>query len=320
MPVRRPLQPLLRSLAVLSLVALLPGCDFLLGGGGGGGGGGGEFSFASGFTYTRKDDRNVYLADERDYQLTSALTQSANVRTPSFSADGQRVVFVRGTGSEAELAVVPTSGGAISTVLASSAQARNFRTPVFSPDGTRIAFSYDEGGVGTSIGVVNADGTGFQRLAGGSSLAYLSPSFAPDGLSVVAAAGSPGLSYTQVERITLSTLMPTSITNTLGNEAQTIVNRLVVSPDGTRALFDGRVSSGVTRLFVLDLSTKAVTALYAAEAGTNDSFPCWVSNGVVAFSSDSGGNDNVYQVTLPTSSPQLLVPKAIEPWFGARAP
>ena len=35
------------------------------------------------------------------------------------------------------------------------------------------------------------------------------------------------------------------------------------------------------------------------------------------FSSDSGGNDNVYKVNLPSStSASLLVPKAIEPWYG----
>jgi TolB protein len=293
-------------------------CDLLFGGGGGGGGGG--VNFAAGFTYSRKDDRNVYVADERDYLVTAALTQSANIRTPSFSRDGRRIVFVRGSGSEAEIAIVPAAGGDVSTVLASSAQARNFKTPVFSPDGTRIAFSYDEGGPATSVGLINADGTGFQRLVGGSSLAYASPSFAPDGQSLVVIAGNPGIAYTQVERVSLATGMPVSITNTLGNEVQSIVNRLVVSPDGTRAVFDGRLSSGVTRLFLLDLGTRQVTQLYAAEANTNDTFPCWMSATEVAFSSDAGGNDNVYRVTLPTSSPELLVPKAIEPWYGAVAP
>ena len=56
---------------------------------------------------------------------------------------------------------------------------------------------------------------------------------------------------------------------------------------------------------------------FAGEAGTSDSFPCWMNNTTVAFSSDSGGNDNVYKVTLPAStSATLLVPKAIEPWYG----
>lgn len=302
-----------------TLVALfvLSSCELFGGGGGGGGtggGGGASFTFTKGFTFVRKDDRNVYLVDDADVQTTTTLSQSANVRTPAFSPDGKRVVFVRGGTMDAELATVATSGGAITTVLSSSTTARNFKTPVFSPDGARLAFSFEDGTT-TGVALINVDGTGFQKLANGG-LAQASPSFTPDGLAVIVAAGSAGLGYTQIERITLATNQVTNVTNTLGNEAQGIANRLVVSPDGTKAVFDGRISTGVTRLFVIDLATKVTTLLYAGEAGTNDSFPCWMSATTVAFSSDAGGNDNVYKVTLPSStSASLLVPKAIEPWY-----
>lgn len=311
-----------RVLGVVAVVVALSGCE-LLGGGGGGtgggaGGGGGGLDFKTGFTFVRKDDRNVYVADESDYSTVAVLTQSANVRTPSLSKDGKRIVFVRGSGMTAEIAAVASSGGAVSTVLASTAQASNFKTPVFSPDGTRIAFSYDDG-TSTSIGLVNADGTGFAKLIGGSSLAYASPSWAPDGASVVAAAGNVGLALTMVERINVNTGMPQNLAGNLGNEAQGVVGRLVLSPDGTKALFDGRVSSGVSRLFVMNLSTAAVTKVneYPADPTANDSFPCWVDLNTIAFSSDSGGNDSVYSKAADGSGGvTLLVPKAIEPWFG----
>ncbi|MEW6432423.1 MAG: hypothetical protein AB1730_13025 [Myxococcota bacterium] len=311
-----------RVLGVAAVVVALSGCE-LLGGGGGGtgggaGGGGGGLDFKTGFTFVRKDDRNVYVADESDYSTVAVLTQSANVRTPSLSKDGKRIVFVRGSGMTAEIAVVASSGGAVSTVLASTAQASNFKTPVFSPDGTRIAFSYDDG-TSTSLGLVNADGTGFAKLIGGSALAYASPSWAPDGASVVAAAGNVGLALTMVERIDVATGMPRNLAGNLGNEALGVVGRLVLSPDGTKALFDGRVSSGVSRLFVMNLSTAAVTKVhdYPADPTANDSFPCWVDLNTIAFSSDSGGNDSVYSKAADGSGGvTLLVPKAIEPWFG----
>lgn len=313
-------------LVVAVCVMALSGCELLGGGGGTGGGAGGgtggggaSVTFTQGFTFVRKDDRNVYVADQSDYSTVAVLSQSANVRTPSFSKNGGRIVFVRGAGMEAEIATVSPQGGTISTVLASTAQASNFKTPVFSPDGTRIAFSYDDG-IASSLGLVNADGTSFQKLIGGSSLSYAMPSFSPDGAFVVAAAGNVGLPLTQVERINVSTGMPTSVTNTLGSEAQGIAGRLLVSPDGTRAAFDGRVSSGVTRLFVLDLATRAVVKVneYPGDPNANDSFPCWVSASVLAFSSDSGGNDSVYQKAADGSGGvTLLVPKAIEPWYGS---
>lgn len=306
-----------QAFGLLVLVAL-SGCELLGGGGGGGGGaggGGGNLTFTTGFTYVRKDDRNVYVADQADFQAAGVLTQSGDVRTPSLSKDGKKIVFVRGGATE--LAIVPSAGGNASSVLKATGTQKNFRTPVFSPDGNTIAFAFDDGTV-SSIGLVNVDGTGFRRLIGGSSLAYASPSYMPDGTEVLVMAGSPGLQYKQIERVNVTTAMPVSVTNMLGNEVVDLANRIVASPDGTKAIFDARVSSGVTRIFVIDLSTKVVTKVndYMGEPGTNDSFPCWKSATTVAYSSDSGGNDNVYEISAAGTGRKLLLPKAIEPWFG----
>lgn len=309
----------MRNLVAAAALVALSGCE-LFGGGGGGGGGGGtsDVTFDTGFTFVRKDDRNVYIADESDYATVAALTQSADVRTPALSPDGKRIVFVKGQGASSSLAVVPSAGGDVSVVLAATAQASNFKTPSFSPDGQRLAFAFDEAGT-SSIGLVGADGQGFAKLLGGTAMAYGMPSWAPDGRSVYAAAGNAGLGFTQVVRVDVESGTPETVTNTLGNEAMGIANRLAVSPDGTKALFDGRVSSGVTRLFLLDLSGKTVTKAndYAAEPNANDSFPCWVDINTYAFSSDSGGNDNVYTKAVSgAGGVTLVLPKAIEPWFG----
>lgn len=306
--------------ATVLMLSMLNGCQYLEGGGGGtggGAGGGSDVTFKSGFVFVRKDDRNVYVVDESDVQTTGTLTQTGAVRTPSLSKDGKRVVFARGAAAESNISIVAVSGGTASTVLSATAQLRNLKTPVFSPDGTRVAFSFDEGsGTSTSIGIINTDGTGFLKLASGG-LAQASPSFTPDGSALLVAAGGVGSGLTQIEKITLAGNIVANVTNTLGAEAQEIVNRVLISPDGHKAVFDARVSSGDTRLFTIDLDTKQVTPLYSGEAGTHDTFPCWMGNGAVAFSSDSGGNDNLYKVNLPMSnSATLLVPKAIEPWYG----
>lgn len=312
--------PLHRSvIAVTALLASLSAC-FLIDGGGGGGGGGGTLTFSGGFATVRKDDRNLFLTDERDVNAPVQLTTTGGVSMPAFSKDGRQVVFARKSGSDSELLLVPVSGGTPTTVLRSSPTQQNLRTPTFSPDGTRLAFAYDENATSSSVGVVNVDGSGFRKVIGGGVLAYASPSWFPDGQSLLVSAGNAGLMQTQVERVNVATGAPTPITNVLG-EALAISSRIVVSPDGQRAIFDGRVSSGVTRIFLLDLSSRTVTRQRNPASGAvNDSAPCWVNATTFLFSSDEGGNDQVYRQAVGSTNATLAVPLAIEPAYVAPPP
>lgn len=311
-----------RLLGVAVLVAC-SACDFLPGGGGGtggGAGGGGEVPFSKGFVFVRRDDKNVYLSDQRDFMVTTKLTTEGGAKQPSFSKDGALVTFIKTSATDSELMTVPTGGGTPSRVLLASttATARNLRTPVFDPGTAKIYFAYDDG-ASSSIGVVNLDGSGFKKLAGGS-LAYSGISLLPDGSAVIAAAGSSTSQLTQLERVSTLNGSATNITNTLGNEATAIASRVVVSPDGKKAAFDARLASGSVRIFVIDLTTKVVTQLtdYPGEPGANDSAPCWVGNDKVGFSSDTGGNDQVYALpaTGMKTSGGLQLAGGAEPWFG----
>lgn len=303
------------GIAVVALWAVTS-CD--LGGGGGGGGGGTATSFRSGFATVRKDDRNLFITDERDVNAPVQLTTTGGVSMPSFSRDGRQVVFARKVGQDSELVVAAVSGGTPTTVLRSTATQQNFRTPAFSPDGQRIAFAYDENATSSSVGVVNVDGSNFRKVVGGGALAYASPSWFADGSALLVSAGNAGLMQTQVEKVDVATGAPTSITNTLGNEALSIASRIVVSPDGKLAVFDGRVSSGVTRIFVLDLATRVVTRQRNPSSGAvNDSAPAWVNATTFVFSSDEGGNDQAYRQPVGGTNAVLAVPLAIEPAYVA---
>ena len=306
----------LLSLVAVVLAAAMIDCTL---DDGGGGGGGGTVAFSQGYAFIRKDDHNVYVADKVDFTQVARLTTGGNARHPSLSKDGRRVVYVRAFAGDTEILTVATTGGIPpASVKRSDATTRNFRNPVFSPDGNSIVFAYDDGAA-SALGIVSSDGSGFSKLAGTAALQYAAPSFYPDGQSVLAIAGGTG-SYTQLEKVNIATRTTSNITNNLGPDATFIVNRAVVSPDGTRAAFDGRLSGAGSRIFVITLATKQVTQLtdYPSEPAANDSFPTWVGVDKVGFSSDSGGNDSVYALpaTSTKTSGGLQMASAIEPWYG----
>jgi TolB protein len=293
-------------------------CELAGGGGGGGFNGGTAINFAKGYVFVRKDDRNVYLVDDRDLNTVAVLTTGAGASLPVMSKDGRAIVFARRTGVDSSIEVVPTSGGASRVVVPSSSNASNLRAPIFSPDGSLIVFTFDRGGQ-SRLGIVNVDGSDFRQLVANASLSYGLPAFSPDGTSIFAAAGSSQSALSQIERIDLRTGMAQNIINTLGNEAIAISSRLSLSPDGNTLAFDARVGSGVTRIFAYELPTKQGPTKvneYRNEPNTNDSAPTWLNAQTLLYSSDSGGNDNVYRVAVDGSDRQLVLAKAIEASFG----
>ncbi|MBL8951142.1 MAG: PD40 domain-containing protein [Myxococcaceae bacterium] len=313
----------MKRLLFLSALAFTA-CDFLPGGGGGtggGSGGGGGSEFSKGFIFVRRDDRNLYAADERDFSSSKQLTTSGGARSPSLSRDGKRVVFVRTVGAETEVATVAVTGGTVSTVISSAAMGpRNARTPVFTPDGTKIVFAFDEGGL-SKVGIVDTDGTNFRTVSTSTTLSYAGLSMYPDGSGVLAAAGSSTSMLTQVEKVSLSAGSGMNVVSSLGAEADAITSRVVLSPDGTKAAFDARLKGeSAVRIFVLDLTTKAITQLtdYPGDQNASDASPCWLGNDKVCFSSDTGGNDQVYALpsTAMKTSGGLQLAGATEPWYG----
>lgn len=303
----------------LALLLLGASCDLDTGGPGGGGG---AINFLKGYVFIRKDDLNVYLADASDLNTTGKLSSGGGARHPSLSRDGKKVVFVQSAGGGTDLMAVASNGATSPTViLSSTATQKNFRFPVFSPDGAKIVFAYDEGSASV-LGVVNADGSGFAKLAGGPTLSYNSPSFYADGKSVLAAAGNATNGYTQLEKIAVDTGTPTSVSSSIPG-VKAVANRAVLSPDGTKVALDGRPSgagTGGDRIFVFTISGAQSSQLtdYPADPSAVDSFPTWVGNDKVGFSSDTGGSDKLYSLSATTvkGSGGFQLPNAIEPWFG----
>lgn len=309
----------LLAAVIVAVTAFSVSCNDLgVSGGGGGGGGGGGINFVRGYAFVRPDDRNIYVADNTDLTQVAALTSNGGNEEPAVSPTGKQVVFVhRDPSGASELDVVSTSGGAVSTVLPADGTHPNLRTPVFSPDGALVVFAYDSGAT-SRLAIVSVSGQQVADLTSGA-LSYASPSFLPDG-TILAAAGNSPSELTQLERIDPVSGQVSSVINYLGSEVLSVTDRVVASPDGSKAALEGRISTGVTRIFLADLSGGSVIRFtdHPGDPNASDTYPTWVGTNTVAFSSDTGNANQVY--TAPVASTmtagQLTLPAAIMPWFG----
>ncbi len=301
---------------------------------GGGGGGGGNVLFTRGFVFVREADRNVYVVDDQgDANSPQRLTVGGGASHPSVSRNGRSVVYVQQTSTGGfEVRTAPTDGSANpSTVFASGNTqcpgCTNFRFPTFNPSNNVIVFAYNRG-TGSNFGLarVNADGSGFQELTPGTTIAYGAPSFFPGGQEVLAPAGSGLNNLNQLARVPLDGSSPQFITSSLGGGARNVLNRAVVSPDGTKVAFDGEVTVGgvtTSRIFVAPVmpawGTPVAVTDHPGETSARDSFPSWMGPTQVGFLSGAGGADNIYRVSVTASTPgsgSFLVPSAGEPSYG----
>jgi dipeptidyl aminopeptidase/acylaminoacyl peptidase len=99
-------------------------------------------------------------------------------RTPAWSPDGKRIVFVR----QGDLWTMNADGSNQLPVAATPTVTES--DPAWSPDGARIAFSAPEGGADTEIVLINPDGSGRLALTNNSA-ADGHPAWSPEGQRIV---------------------------------------------------------------------------------------------------------------------------------------
>jgi Tol biopolymer transport system component len=167
---------------------------------------------------------------------------------------------------------------------------------------------------------MNADGSDFVELPGGPAGGMVSPSFYPDGQSLLVATGGGTTGNGQLLKVDIATGSYQTVLPSLGSEVEFLNGRVVIDPTGTMAVFEGWTGNA-KRIFVVNLESQAVTELtdhHGEEWGAWDTFPSWNGSTQVTFSSNVGGGDKVYGISPDAvkQSGSLMLESAIEAWYG----
>jgi Tol biopolymer transport system component len=217
------------------------------------------------------------------------LTRNANPDgSPSWSADGFRLAFVRpGKANNDDVFVMNSNGKAQRNVTKTSPDDAN---PDWMPDGSKITFDVSS----TQIFQANPDGTGLaQFLPGGYEGAW-----SPNGLQIA---------YTQTVEPSNSEIF---VTNRDGSGAHNLTNApgydddsAVWSPDGTKIAFT-RYYGGAGEIFVMNADGSGQTNLTNNPAADDD--PTWSPDGTkIAFTTNRGptGDNEVFAMNADGSNP-----------------
>jgi TolB protein len=139
---------------------------------------------------------NLYTMDLHS-QATTRLTEDGAIDTsPSYSPDGQQIVFESDRGGAQQIYVMGAAGGGAQRISFGDGR---YSTPVWSPKGDVIAFTRQKGDL-FAIGVMKPDGSGERILTSG--FHNEGPTFAPNGRVLMYFCdnvGSPGPSLFTID-------------------------------------------------------------------------------------------------------------------------
>lgn len=204
------------------------------------------------------------------------LTNDENVEShPRFSPDGERILFTRrrsGSG-QVELAVVPTLGGDISTVVVDGSQG------VWSPDGRRVAFvASNRSGGALALAIAGADGSEARRVlaASGEYPGVRHPAWSPDGRTLAVVRGTGGIAG----ELWLLDADGKGLRRLSNDPPEVFSDEPVFMRDGQRLLHSSN-RGGATNLWILPLDGRTPERLTTGPGP--DTSPTLAVNGDVSF-------------------------------------
>lgn len=201
--------------------------------------GGAEIVFAS----NRNGTFDLYRLVLQTGELTQLTNRIGNVLSPSYSPDGQKIVFVNRAGEgPATIWIINRDGLNPQQIYPAP---NNVVTAAWSPDGATIAYAMSlDQPQEFEIFLMNPDGTNHRRISQGLLGIGGSLAWSPDGRFLLIFAGPPG--DKDIYRLDVSNGNFLRLTTGGNNTAASY------SPDGTKIVFNSLRNEGQADLYIMN--------------------------------------------------------------------
>lgn len=253
------------------------------------------------FVSDRGGNRDIYTIRPDGTGETRLTNHAANDGSPSWSADGTKIVFTSNRDGATDIYVLNADRpeGSDNVPVRLTPSPGEDLWPNWSPNGLKIAFYSTRDAGNRDIYVMNADGTGQTRLTSHAA-SDGAPSWSPDGTRIAFASERSGNRRIFVMEADGSN--PTDLGGTGYNDGPSW------SPDGTKIAFiSDRVSVTTWDVFVMNADGSNQTRLTTDASDDQVAINAWSPSGAqLVFSSKRSGSLQLYVMNADGTGQTLL--------------
>jgi len=266
------------------------------------------------FVSNRDGDDEIYVMRADGTGLVNVTDDpTADDTGPAWSPDRTRIAYVSDKDGNTEIYVVNAATGAVTQLTNTSSDWDHYQ-PCWSPDGTKIAYVLLGQTTGSTIHVMNANGSGTPMpLATG-----ISPAWSPDGTKIAYTFLSPPWPQSPTDAeiyvINASGGGHTSLTDSAGASLGP-----AWSPNGTEIAFFSQSPGGSQA--ILKMTSAGGSIQWLADIVSGIVFlehPCWSADGSkIVFMSAVGGDDQIHIMNADGTGLQVLLAVGLRGRSGA---